>query len=69
MPKHIHLKPHLEVAELERRYRRAREGVLRTHYQTIWLLAQDQLTREVAAATGYSRTWTACAATPSPTSS
>jgi transposase len=57
MPKHIDLKPHLELAELERRYRRTREGVLRTHYQIIWLLAQGQLTREVAAATGYSRTW------------
>ena len=57
MPKHIALTPHLELAELERRYRRTREGVLRTHYQIIWLLAQGQLTRDVAAATGYSRTW------------
>jgi transposase len=57
MPKHIVLKPHLELDELEQRYRRAQEGVLRTHYQIIWLLAQGQLTRDVAAATGYSRTW------------
>jgi transposase len=57
MPKHIVLKPLLELDELERRYRRAQEGVLRTHYQIIWLLAQGQLTRDVAAAMGYSRTW------------
>ena len=57
--KRIHLKPHLDVEELERRYRCAREGVWRTHYQIIWLLAQGQATREVAAATGYSPTWIA----------
>ena len=57
--KRIHLKPHVEVDELERRYRRAQEGVLRTHYQIIWLLGQGQATREVAAATGYSPTWIA----------
>jgi transposase len=55
--KRIHLKPHLRVDELERRYRRTREGVLRTHYQIVWLLAQGHLTRDVAAATGYSPTW------------
>jgi transposase len=57
MPKRIQLAPHLGVDELERRYRRSRDAVLRTHYQIIWLLAQGKLTREVAAATGYSRPW------------
>ena len=57
MPKHIHVTPYLSVDDLEQRYRRAKDPVERTHYQIIWLLAQGRLTREVAAATGYSPTW------------
>lgn len=57
MPKHIHVTPHLSINELERRYRRAKDPVARTHYQIIWLLAQGHLTREVVAATSYSPTW------------
>ena len=57
MPKRIPLAPHLGRDELERRYRGTRDAVLRTHYQIIWLLAQEKLTREVAEATGYSRPW------------
>ena len=57
MAKKIHLEGHLTLGELERRYRGARDPVERSHYQIIWLLAQGQLTREVAAATGYSEGW------------
>lgn len=57
MPKHIHVRPHLSMDELEQHYRRAHDPVARTHYQIIWLLAQGRLTRDVAAATGYSPTW------------
>ena len=57
MAKKIHLEPHLEVAELERRYREARDPVERSQYQIVWLLGQGKLTREVAEATGYSRGW------------
>lgn len=57
MAKRIQLQPHLSVDELAHRYRRTRDGVLRTHYQIIWRLAQGQLTREVAATTGYSAPW------------
>ncbi|MEH2079989.1 MAG: helix-turn-helix domain-containing protein [Nostoc sp.] len=31
---------------------------MRTHYQIIWLLAKGISTQEVAAATGYNRSWT-----------
>jgi transposase len=57
MPKHIRVTLHLTVEELERRYRQAHDPVERTHWQIIWLLAQGWLTREVAAATGYSVNW------------
>ncbi|MBN3879175.1 MULTISPECIES: helix-turn-helix domain-containing protein [unclassified Nostoc] len=30
---------------------------MRTHYQIIWLLAKGICTQEVAAVTGYSRSW------------
>lgn len=57
MPKHIHVTSHLAIEELEHRYRQAHDPVERTHYQIIWLLAQGKLTRDVMAATGYSRIW------------
>jgi transposase len=53
MPKHLHLQPHLTAAELERRYRQARDPHERSHYQIVWLVSQGRLTREVVAITGY----------------
>jgi transposase len=49
--------PHLPREELERRYRRARDPVLRSHYQIVWLLARGEPTAAVAAATGYHPNW------------
>lgn len=57
MPKRIQIEAHLSIAELEQRYRQAKDGVERSHYQIIWLLAQGKPTEEVAALTGYSRSW------------
>jgi transposase len=57
MPKRLHLQPHLTTGELEHRYRRARDPVERSHYHILWLLSQGKLTREVAAASGYSAGW------------
>lgn len=57
MPKRITIIPHLTVDELERRYRQASHHIERSHYQIIWLLAQGRPTKEVAAVTGYSRSW------------
>jgi len=49
--------PHLPLAELERRYRGARDPVLRSHLQIVWLLARGEPTAAVAAATGYHPNW------------
>lgn len=49
--------PHLPVDELERRYRRARDPVARSHWQIVWLLALGARTAEVARVTGYSVNW------------
>jgi transposase len=57
MPKVIKIEPHLSLEELETGYRQGKEPVLRTHYQIIWLLAKGMRTQEVAAVTGYSRSW------------
>jgi transposase len=57
MAKRIQIAAHLSVEELEKHYRQAKDGVERSHYQIIWLLAQGKHTEEVAALTGYSRSW------------
>src|SRR5215204_567332 len=57
MPKRLRLEEHLSTEELEDRYRKARDPVLRSHYQIIWLLSLGKLTREVREATGYSPEW------------
>lgn len=38
MPKGMSIEPHLSLTELEQRYRQAKDGVQRSHYQIIWLL-------------------------------
>lgn len=48
--------PHLELAELEQRYRQATDRVARSQWQLIWLLAQGQSTQSVVQTTGYSAT-------------
>jgi transposase len=57
MGRRIQIAPHLSVDELEQRYRQSKDGVERSHYQIIWLLAQGQRSEDVAAVTGYSRQW------------
>ena len=49
--------PHLTVAELEQRYRRAGDPVARSQWQILWLLAGGMPTAEVARVTGYSVRW------------
>ncbi len=48
---------HLPVADLERRYRRARDPVARSHWQIVWLLARGEPPAAVARATGYTENW------------
>ena len=57
MPKRLTIQPHLSLNDLEVRYRQAKDPVKRSHYQIIWLLATGRPTEEVAAVTGYSRSW------------
>jgi transposase len=57
MPKTIKLETHLSPEELERRYRKARDTVERSHYQILWLIGQGKTTTQVMEATGYSRGW------------
>jgi transposase len=47
----------LTVDELEHRYRGAPEGVTRSQWQMVWLLAGGMATAEVARVTGYSVNW------------
>jgi transposase len=57
MPKKIKLEAHLGSKELENRYRKAKDPVLRSHYQIVWLISEGKTTREVMEVTGYSRGW------------
>src|SRR5260221_4583026 len=57
MARRIHLATHLSVDELEQRYRAAHEPHERTWWQILWLLARGQLAKDIAASTGYPRTW------------
>jgi transposase len=57
MPKRLKLQPHVAAEELERRYRKAKDPVERTHYQIVWLLSEGRSTKEVCEVTGYSPGW------------
>ncbi len=57
MPKKIKLEAHLRSEVLENRYRKAKDPVLRSHYQIVWLISLGKSTREVMELTGYSRGW------------
>jgi transposase len=49
--------PHVTVAEVEQRYRRAGDPVARSQWQMLWLLASGRPTAEVGRVTGYSVRW------------
>jgi transposase len=53
----IQLEQHLSIDEIERNYRHARDGVERSQWQIIWLLAQGKGSKEVQAVTCYSLDW------------
>lgn len=57
MPKRLELSPHASTEELERRYRKAKDPVERSHRQIIWLLSAGRTTGEVCEVTGYSPGW------------
>jgi transposase len=57
MARRIKLTTTLSVDELEKRYRSASEGMERSHWQIIWLLALGHPAYEVAKMTGYCAYW------------
>ncbi len=57
MGRRLNLEAHLSTEELEKRYRGAKSGIERGHYQLIWLLQLGKTTAEVSEVTGYSRNW------------
>jgi transposase len=57
MPKRLELSPHATREELERRYRKAKDPVERSHLQIVWLLSEGRTTQEVCEVTGYSLGW------------
>ena len=57
MPKRLKLSPHESTEELERRYRKAKDPVERSHRQIVWLLSEGRTTEEVCEVTGYSPGW------------
>ncbi len=57
MKKPISVKAHLSIDAIETRYRKAKDGVERSHWHIIWLLAQGKTTKEIALVTGYCPTW------------
>ncbi len=57
MARRLTLQDHLAPAELERRYRGARDPVARSQWHILWLLARGESTAAVAEVTGYSTTW------------
>ena len=57
MPKRLELSPHAGAQELERRYRKAKDPVERSHCQIVWLLSEGRTTGEVCEVTGYSPGW------------
>ncbi len=57
MPKRLTIEPHLQIEELQQRYRQSSDPVSRSHHQIIWLLALGKTVKEVAAVTSYSSDW------------
>ncbi len=57
MAGNIYLAPHLSTEALEHRYRAARDGIERSHFQIIWRLSQGYTAQYVACVTGYSARW------------
>jgi transposase len=57
MQKRLAVKPHLSLEEVENHYRKAKDPVVRSHWQIVWLLAQGKTTKQIVEYTGYSLSW------------
>ena len=52
-----HVEEHLQLSELEGRYRSASEATEARHFQVIWLLAKGHTVREVSEMTSFGQRW------------
>nr|MBA2753192.1 helix-turn-helix domain-containing protein [Chloroflexia bacterium] len=57
MPRSPTVAPHLSTDELATRYRAAKEGGDRTHWQVLWLVARGRTCPDVAETVGYTVNW------------
>lgn len=57
MPKPLTIETHLQIEELQQRYRDSSDPVSRSHHQIIWLLAQGKTVKQVAEVTSYTPDW------------
>ena len=57
MGKRVQVHPHHDVETLEQRYRNCMDGIERTHWQIIWLIARGKTPKEAADITGYTARW------------
>ncbi|MDQ3513882.1 MAG: IS630 family transposase, partial [Chloroflexota bacterium] len=57
MPRSPTVAPHLSTDELATRYRAAKEGGDRTHWQVLWLVARGRTCPAVAETVGYTVNW------------
>src|ERR1700726_220193 len=53
----IRVADYLPLNEIEKRYRKATDGMACGHWQVIWLIAQGTPAQHVAEMTSYSYTW------------
>jgi len=53
MPKEIKLETTLSSDEFERRYRAAKDGIVRSQWYILWLVSVGQTSAQVSRATGY----------------
>lgn len=57
MPKRLTIETHLQIKELQQKYRNSSDPISRSHHQIIWLLAQGKSVKEVAEVTSYTTDW------------
>ena len=57
MARHIQIRPHLTIGELEEHFRRTRDPIERSRWQFLWLLGRGFSATTIASVTGYSAYW------------
>jgi len=52
MQKRLAVKPHLSLEEIEHHSHKGKDPIARSHWQIVWLLAQDKTTKQFVEYTG-----------------